>query len=663
MMADRPCPRFASRCCSWEFSVKSFFKNLPSVAASVLINVAVLASLYSIHRVLPAFAKEMMLESIFTEELPQEEITREVALDTAPAQTLNVIAGGTPSTVVGASAQAAATPVNVQKAAVMKEVNIRPVTADVALPSDEMLGQDLGEGEIVGEVGSIVEGYGAAMGIVTQEIIRMMRQQKVTVVWLFDESGSLEDDRKEIRENYLRVLDELKVATTKDEELRKGSDQLLTVVASYGQGIHEHTPRPTSDLDMIKAAIDKVPVDQSGQENMCQSIATVIKKYKQTAIRGKRKLAVIVVSDESGDDGDFVEEAISESRAAKAPIYFLGRESMFGFPYAHQRWVDEPTKEEFWIRIRRGPETPYPECLQWNGLHSRWDTQSAGFGPYEQVRMARESGGIFFVLPGEETTLTGEGANDRRKYDFLSMREYQPNLVSRPEYVRDRSTSEFRETIWSVISTLNPNGDKLLFQTSDPELNIQTELFPLDVENFRTNALAQVVKAARAMQRVEQAIALLENVKPLRASEATQRWRAGYDLALAQLYIFRLRLYQYLLAMDQHANHMPQPKTPMANRWDLRWNPQTIVPDEAQFSRLKTAFGMTQARDEYLEMVKTEEAASVERMKAVTVDHPGTPWARRAQTELDMGFGFAFVDRTYDLSGKRNEAAKRLPNL
>ena len=643
--------------------MKSFFKNLPSVAASVLINVAVLASLYSIHRVLPAFAKEMMLESIFTEELPQEEITREVALDTAPAQTLNVIAGGTPSTVVGASAQAAATPVNVQKAAVMKEVNIRPVTADVALPSDEMLGQDLGEGEIVGEVGSIVEGYGAAMGIVTQEIIRMMRQQKVTVVWLFDESGSLEDDRKEIRENYLRVLDELKVATTKDEELRKGSDQLLTVVASYGQGIHEHTPRPTSDLDMIKAAIDKVPVDQPGQENMCQSIATVIKKYKQTAIRGKRKLAVIVVSDESGDDGDFVEEAISESRAAKAPIYFLGRESMFGFPYAHQRWVDEPTKEEFWIRIRRGPETPYPECLQWNGLHSRWDTQSAGFGPYEQVRMARESGGIFFVLPGEETTLTGEGANDRRKYDFLSMREYQPNLVSRPEYVRDRSTSEFRETIWSVISTLNPNGDKLLFQTSDPELNIQTELFPLDVENFRTNALAQVVKAARAMQRVEQAIALLENVKPLRASEATQRWRAGYDLALAQLYIFRLRLYQYLLAMDQHANHMPQPKTPMANRWDLRWNPQTIVPDEAQFSRLKTAFGMTQARDEYLEMVKTEEAASVERMKAVTVDHPGTPWARRAQTELDMGFGFAFVDRTYDLSGKRNEAAKRLPNL
>jgi hypothetical protein len=234
--------------------MKSFLKNLPSIGVSLLINVSLLASLYFVHRALPAFAKELQIESIFTEEMPQEEITREVELDTAPAETLNVIAGGTPSTVVGASAQPAAAPVNVQKAAVMKEINIRPVTTNVALPSDEMLGQELGEGEIVGEVGSMVEGYGAAMGIITQEIIRMMRQQKVTVVWLFDESGSLEDDRKEIRENYMRVLDELKIASEKDEELKKGSEQLLTVVASYGQGIHEHTPRPTADIEMIKAS-------------------------------------------------------------------------------------------------------------------------------------------------------------------------------------------------------------------------------------------------------------------------------------------------------------------------------------------------------------------------------------------------------------------------
>jgi hypothetical protein len=643
--------------------MNTFFKTVPSIGVSILINLSILTVLYCIHRSLPAFATEMQLETIFTQEVPQEEITRNVELDTTPAETLNVLAGGTLSTVVGAAAQPAAVPVDVQKAAVMNEVYIRPATTDVALPSDEMLGQELGEGEIVGEVGSMVEGYGTAMGVITQELIRMMRQQKVTVVWLFDESESLADDRREIRENYLRVLDELKVASTQDADLRKGSDQLLTVVASYGQGIHEHTPRPTADLEMIKAAIDKVPIDPSGQENMCQSIATIINKYKQTAIRGKRKLAVIVVSDESGDDGDFVENAIAESRAAKAPLYFLGRESMFGFPYAHQRWIDEPTQEEFWIRIRRGPETPFPECLQWNGLHSRWDTQSSGFGPYEQVRMARESGGIFFVLPGEENSLIGEGANDRRKYDFLAMREYQPNLVTRPEYVRDRSTSEFRETIWRVISTLNPNDDKLLFPTHDLELNIDNEHFPLSVQGFRSKAALQIVKAARAMQLIEQAIGMLETIKPLRAAEATQRWRADYDLALAQLYIFRLRLYQYLLTMDKHANQMPAPKIPKANEWNVWWNSQTIDPDEVQFSRLKAAFGFKLSRDEYREMVKTEEVSSIERMRMVIVNHPGTPWARRAQTELDMGFGFVVSERVWDPHGKRNEAAARVPNL
>lgn len=643
--------------------MKTFFRNVPSIGVSILINMSILAVLYCIHRSLPAFATEMQLETVFTQEVPQEEITRDVELDTTPAETLNVLAGGTLSTVIGAVAQPAAVPVDVQKAAVMNEVDIRPVMTDVALPPDEMLGQELGEGEIVGEVGSMVEGYGTAMGVITQELIRMMRQQKVTVVWLFDESESLADDRREIRENYLRVLDELKVASTQDAELRKGSEQLLTVVASYGQGIHEHTPRPTADLDTIKAAIDKVPIDPSGQENMCQSIATIINKYKQTAIRGKRKLAVIVVSDESGDDGDFAENAISESRAAKAPLYFLGRESMFGFPYAHQRWIDEPTQEEFWIRIRRGPETPFPECLQWNGLHSRWDTQSSGFGPYEQVRMARESGGIFFVLPGEENSLIGEGANDRRKYDFLAMREYQPNLVSRPEYVHDRSTSEFRETIWRVISTLNPNDDKLLFPTHDPELNIDNEHFPLSAQGFRLKATSQIVKAARAMQLVEQALGMLEEIKPLRAAEATQRWRADYDLALAQLYIFRLRLYQYLLTMDKHANHMPSPKIPKANEWNVWWNNQTIDPDEVQFSRLKAAFGIKLSRDEYREMVKTEEASSMERMRMVIVNHPGTPWARRAQTELDMGFGFVVSERVWDPLGKHNEAATRVPNL
>ncbi|MBL8814676.1 MAG: VWA domain-containing protein [Planctomyces sp.] len=636
-------------------------RNLPSVVISLSVHAGVILLLMLVPVYVPELMPELMLESVRTDEKPQEELTRELDLQTTAATSLNVIAGGTPSTSVGAANQPAAAPVNVQKANVMREVDVRPAVSDVYLPSDELISMELGEGEITGEVGSMVEGYGNAMGIVTQELLRMMRIQKVTVIWLFDESESLVDDRQEIKENYLRVYDELGIAANQDEDLRKGSELLLTVVASYGSTVHQLTPRPTADATQIRNAIDLIPVDESGQENMCQSIAAVINEYKQQAIRGKRKLAVIVVSDESGDDGGAVEEAIVAARQAKAPVYFMGRESTFGYPYAHHRWIHKESGEHFWIQIRRGPETAFPECLQWNGLHARWDVQVAGFGPYEQVRIARETGGIYFVLPGEEEALTGDGANDKRKYDFLAMREYQPTLTSRPEYVRERAASKFRETLWAVISQLNPTNNDILFQSHDPELNIQHEHYPLLPDAFRQTAQVQIDRAARAMILTNRAIAMLEDVKSLRASEASQRWRAGYDLALSQLYVFRLRLYQFLLTIDKHANGMPKLENPMSNEWNIWWSPTKLEPDEQQYKRLQAAFALKMSRDEYLAMVVEEENRSIERLQQVIKDHPGTPWAYRAQRELNDGFGFRVADRLWDPKGVRSTI--KVPNF
>jgi hypothetical protein len=439
---------------------------------------------------------------------------------------------------------------------------------------------------------------------------------------------------------------------------------LLTVVASYGADIHEHTPRPTADMEMILAAIDRVPIDESGTENMCRSIATIVNKYRQMALRGKRKLAVIVVSDESGDDGEYVEEAISAARGAKAPLYFLGRESMFGYPYARQRWVHEESGEAFWLRVRRGPETAFPECLQWNGLHARWDVQHAGFGPYEQTRMAKETGGIFFVLPGDEENLVGRGGADRKKYEFHAMREYQPLLLSRPAYVQARSSSRFRDTLWQVIARLNPSSDRVLFQSSDPQLNIRREHYPLMLAEFRQAATPEVAKAARAMQLTEEGIALLEGVRTERALEASPRWRAAYDLATAQLYMFRLRLYQFLLAVDEHANNMPMPRKEDATRWSIGWNRKTITPSEDQFRRLQSAFGMSMSREEYIGMVREQEKFTADLLKDVIEDHPNTPWARRAQLELSSGFGFNVYDVVWDPRNIRATIIEQgLPNL
>ncbi|MEZ6127340.1 MAG: vWA domain-containing protein [Planctomycetaceae bacterium] len=646
--------------------MKEFLKNAPSILVSLIVHVIVVMVMLLITYELSATSPDITLESIFTEDVPREQMEQRLELDTKPAETMNVMAGGTPSTAVGAAATPASAPVDVQKANVLNEATVDAPRVETMQLSDEVMATELGEGEITGEVGAMVEGYGDAMGRITQELVRMMRQDKVTVVWLFDESGSMVDDRKEIRENYLRVYHELGIATEQDKELkRRGSEQLLTVVASYGKDIHVLTKQPTANVELIRAAIDSVPIDETGEENMCQSVREIILKYR--AMAAKRKLAVILVSDESGDDGNYVEEAIVAARQAKAPIFVMGRESMFGYPYASQVWYYEDKakniKEPFWLTVRRGPETAFPECLQWDGIERRWGGQSAGFGPYEQVRMAKESGGIFFVLPGNEANLVTRGENEQRKYDFLAIREYTPLLLSRREYDAQRGASPFRQRLWEVIATLNPNKNDILFGNlpHNPRLNIKDEHYALLPAEFQQQALGEVVKAAEAMVLVNQAIAHLDDIKPLRAKEASQRWRAAFDLAYAQLPIFRLRLFQFLLAMDQHANKMPPLKDPKSNEWNFWRNPQTIVPDEAQFDRLKSAFNIKMERSEYLAMVAEEEKISIERLEQVMKDHPGTPWARRAEREKSEGFGFVVGDRLWDPHNIRSTI--KLPKL
>ena len=241
------------------------------------------------------------------------------------------------------------------------------------------------------------------------------------------------------------------------------------------------------------------------------------------------------------------------------------------------------------------------------------------------------------------------------------MREYQPLLLSRPEYIRERSTSEFRETIWRVIRRLNPTRDKILFEEGDNQLNIRREHYGLTLAEFRMEAAPEVVKAARAMSLTEEAIALLDGVREDRAVESSQRWRASYDLVYAQLHLFRLRLFQFLLAVDDHVNNMPQPTNDESNEWNLWWDRRKRVPDESQFARLQTAFNLKMTRDEYLSMVREQEEATIALMEQVISDHPGTPWAARAQTEINNGFGFRVADRLWDPRGIRSTI--QTPNL
>src|SRR5690606_7596561 len=137
-------------------------------------------------------------------------------------------------------------------------------------------------------------------------------------------------------------------------------------------------------------------------------------------------------------------DALQAARGAQAPIYILGREAVFGSLYAHVQWRQPQTGRLFYLPIRRGPETPFAEQLQYNGFRRRRDSHMSGFGPYEQVRLCRNTGGIFFQLPGEQEDLN---ELDDRENAMLNLREYLPDLTSRRLYQQHRDNSEFRKAI------------------------------------------------------------------------------------------------------------------------------------------------------------------------------------------------------------------------
>ena len=73
-----------------------------------------------------------------------------------------------------------------------------------------------------------------------------------------------------------------------------------------------------------------------------------------------------------------------------------------------------------------------------------------------------------------------------------------------------------------------------------------------------------------------------------------------------------------------------------------------LNPDDAQFERVKQAFQLKMSREEFMALLKKDEDIAREQYQLVLTRHPGTPWARRAQWELNHGFGMRIYDVYWD---------------
>ncbi|MCA9134894.1 MAG: VWA domain-containing protein, partial [Planctomycetales bacterium] len=433
---------------------------------------------------------------------------------------------------------------------------------------------------VKGMTGVGTAGTDGAVDRITYEILRAMEERPTLVVWFFDQSGSLQKRRQEIRDRFERIYQELGIVTQADEnrETKRFSDApLLTSVFAFGQQVQLLTAKPTDDLAEIQAAIDGIQQDDSGIERVFSALYKGVEKFKsyrnsRTGRGSERNVLFIVVSDERGDDTQGLDATLKECQKYAIPVYVIGVPAPFGRDMTYVKYIDpDPQFDQSpqWAQVDQGPESILPERVRL-GFRDEYYSEpviDSGFGPYALSRLAYETGGIYFTVhPNRRLggrVRRGEiqpfASNLEYFVDPEVMVKYRPDYVSSSEYTQRVKESPLRQTL--VRAAQLPRVDTL----QSPTLR-----FVKRDEASLANALTRAQQqSARLEPQLAQLAELLRQGADYRDREISPRWIAGFDLALGTVLAHKVRAegYNAMLAKAKRGMNFEKPAS---NTWVLK---------------------------------------------------------------------------------------------
>lgn len=503
---------------------------------------------------------------------------------------------------------------------------------------------------VPGIVGTTIEAGSIAGSVdkVTREILRQLQKGPVLVVWVLDTSGSLSERRKEVVDRFDRVNRELADLGKMREDL------LLNAVVGFGRETRFVTDKPLADLEALRAAVESIEEDESGEERVFSAIRAAAQKYRKYQTQGRRTVMMIVVTDEVGDDLEVVDDCVQVVRRNRIPVYVLGPMAPFGRKVVEVPWVDEPTGEVFHIPIDRGPESVQPEhlALPYWAAGPQYDLFPSGFGPFGLTLLATKSGGIYFVFD--------DGRIPGPKFHPETLAPYAPDYLTLAEYGRMLSKEPLRAAVIEAV------------RLSEESLG-QPRTFFLS-ERLNESLSAAQRTAAATIHVADQAIAILTRAEKDRPSEKSPRWQAHFDLMLGRLLATRIRANEYNWALAQ-MKVTPLPLPADHNAWRL------VGDEEVRFGKpLAGDEGKKAKRDPKVTKQAQEDAdKSISLLQGVVRDRPGTPWELLAKRELEVPLGFRWesfyvppppkIEVSTDPNpppprvNPRDEAAKRVPKL
>lgn len=579
--------------------------RIPSWVISLVGHLLVLVALWPIH-----FATMLLREPEVTASVTGEEtfstIPQELRFDTAAAPEIGN--GGDNSSAstlrvahLGTSIETPKSPVvNVASSVTsmgMKQINVGRPLADVGVATTSRELTDLIETTGSTEHAGGVRG---AIDRLTVEIEASLRQENTLVVWLFDATPSMKSRRDAIADRFDNVYRQLGLLGV------GGNGALKTAVATFGKSVQFLTKKPVDNVDVIKKAIRKIQDDgdeKGAVENVFTAALAAGERFRSFRIgnaKERRRVMIVIVTDERGSDTDKLETAIVKLRKLGMRVYCVGDDAVFGRERHYFPYVFSDGFHGF-AYTNRGPETADLEGVQlpfWGGRGHHLEELTSGFGPYALCRLCAETGGLYLIseeLPGP-------------KFDVAILRNYSPDYRPKKDYDLERARNGAKAALYQAALVGPPE------KMPRPQL-----VFRADNDNTLRQQITEAQKPLAELDyRLTEMHTLLEAGERDRSRLDTPRWRASFDLAMGRVLAMRARALGYNLML---ADMKVSPR-PFQNATDNTWRIEPAS-EEKSPSRVQ---GFAKRAREYLQ--------------GVMEDHRGTQWEALAREELDSPMGW-----------------------
>ena len=139
-------------------------KSAPPVIISIVVHAALLGAMAFYKLQMNNDQDVVAVETVIADERAQQEFEQDLTTEMKVSENMSVQSGGMVTTNLGAAAAQPTSQTKIETSEAIQDPEITVTTiADISIPGLGEIALDLGEGEVSGEVGARVEGYGAAM--------------------------------------------------------------------------------------------------------------------------------------------------------------------------------------------------------------------------------------------------------------------------------------------------------------------------------------------------------------------------------------------------------------------------------------------------------------------------------------------------------------------